>query len=145
MLLKNFACSVLSSLLYFIVVDDFINFWCATVTDAVKNFARDVLSLLLNFNFVQDFINCMFATVTDVVKISPAAGLCHSCVSISFTILFIICVQTVTNVAKKFRLWRAFGTHIFRFRISLSFFPRNLFLPTPLAMTNILLVNSNKL
>src|SRR3989442_1388983 len=143
MLLKNVACSGLSSLLYFNVVDDFINFLCETVTYVVKNFARDVLSLLLNF--VQDFINCMFATVTDVVKISPAAGLCHSCVSISFTILFIICMQTVTNVAKKFRLWRAFGTHIFRFRVFLSFFPRNLFLPTPLAMTNILLVNSNKL
>src|SRR5437899_198225 len=54
------------------------------------------------FTFDHDFINCMFATVTDVVKNSPAVGFSRSCISISFTIPFIICVQTMTNAVRKF-------------------------------------------
>src|SRR3989442_15891640 len=36
-----------------------------------------------------------------LLRISPAAGFHHSCISISFTISFVICVQTVTNAVKK--------------------------------------------
>src|SRR5437899_836644 len=52
-----------------------------------------------------------------LLRISPAAGFHHSCISISFTISFVICVQTVTNaVNKNFRLRRAFDNPVVQFR-----------------------------
>ena len=55
--------------------------------------------------------------VTNAVKKLACGGLFSFFgISISFTIPFIICVQTATNDVMKFRLRRASGTPIFQFR-----------------------------
>src|SRR3989442_15369280 len=88
----------------------------ATVTYVVKNFACGGLFSLLYFNSVHDSVHYLCANCDKFCKKnSPAADFSRSCISISFTIPFIICVQTVTNSVKKFRLRRAFLTPIFKF------------------------------
>ena len=68
MLLKKFAYGELSSLLHFNFVHDFINYLCATVTNAVTNFACGELSSLLYFNFAHELIIYLCTTVTIAAK-----------------------------------------------------------------------------